>query len=414
MGLGDFLGDIGDALVPEAVEDVAGGLVHGAQTAAGVVGDVAQGAAWVANPTHWDDIGRGVQDVGAFIANNPGKTWDIAFEVGRHVVKEEILDPQNLAINLGMLAATTLTGGGAGAAWMAKIGSGVRTGVGAMRAARATGEGMTVARGIRAGTTAMRASDAAFTAARAERVAATGLRAAEGATEAASAAGRLGQKVTDVAEFMPRQFARARQAITGNELSYVQRGRQGLAARFEGGAPSMAREMVGDVIRGSSFRPGVAGLGAGGAKLARGTYAVKRGEANVSHVQAVETASDVGEEAYQFQKNPEAYLTKKAGMAGIDVGAIRSAYQLFKNAKKLGEGEENEEPKKKYMPRDTGGFAPTSYDAPVSGYRSGRAQRGPGTSESEYVESDFTVGRLDQFQRGIYDPQSIYEKAGAR
>ena len=175
----------------------------------------------------------------------------------------------------------------------------------------------------------------------------------------------------------------------------------------------MAREMVGDVIRGSVFRPGTAGLGSGASRFARGAYNVKRGEANVGHVQAVETASDVGEEAYQFQKNPEAYLTKKAGMAGVDVGAIRGAYQMFKNAKKLGEGE-GEEERPKYMPRDTGGGAAMSFEAPVSGYRRPREQRGPGTSESEYVESDFAVGRLDQFQRGIYDPRSIYETAGAR
>ena len=61
MGIGDFLSGVGDAIVPEAVEDFAGsavsgaadlgsGIVHGAQAAAGIVGDAAQGAAWVANP----------------------------------------------------------------------------------------------------------------------------------------------------------------------------------------------------------------------------------------------------------------------------------------------------------------------------------------------------------------------------
>ena len=172
--------------------------------------------------------------------------------------------------------------------------------------------------------------------------------------------------------------------------------------------------MVGDVIRGSAFRPGTAGLGVGATKLARGTYAVKRGEANASHAQAFETVSDVGDEAYAFSKNPEAYVTKKAGMAGVDIGALKAGYNMLRGAKKLGKGEEEEE--KKPRPRAAPGdsLAYQSPEASMSTYQRPRANRGPGTSESEYVESDFTVGRLDQFQRGIYDPRSIYEKAGAR
>ena len=424
MGLGDFVDD----LVPEAVENVAGaavggvadfgvGVGRGAQTAAGLVGDIAQGAGWVANPYHWDDIQHGVGAAGSFLVNNPGKVWDVGFEVGRHIVKEEILDPQNLAINVGLLAATTLTGGAAGAAWAAKIGKGVRSGASAFKAARATGEGMSVARGTRAALETMRASEAAFKAVRAERIATTGLRGSEAIAEGTSAAGRIGSKITDVAEFMPRQFAKAREFVTGNELSYLQRGRRGLAESFEGSSPGMMREAVGDVIRGSAFRPGTAGLGAGGAKLARGTYAVNRGRANVSHVEAVEDGQRRWRGGLRVPEEPRGLRRQE----GRDRWRLTSALSgpgttCSATPRSSGRGKRRRRSSASLM-LDRLPMATPRSPSPRRRYRAYRGQqasRSLGTSESEYVESDFAVGRLDQFQRGMYDPRSIYETAGAR
>ena len=420
--LEDAAGAVGDFIMPEPAEDLAGGLVHGGQTAASLAGGAAKAARYVTNPYNWDDIGSAAATAGSFVYNNPGKSWDVAFEVGRHVVKEEILDPQNLALNLGLAAATVVTGGGAGAAWMAKLGTAGRAGVSAFRAARASGEGMSAVRAVRAGTTAARASDAAFAALRAERVAARGFRATEATTEATSMLGRAGQKLTKAAEWGPNKAAELRLATGGTSpLSPVARGRGRVADVFEGNAPGMLREAVGDVIRASPFRPAVAGLGTRSSSFANAAYRTNRAENIYGHAEAVETASVVGEEAYQFQKNPEAYVTKKAGLAGIDVGAIKAAYNVFSQGKKVNDllGEEDkgeEEAPKKAAPRVAAqGYTPISApEAPTSSFRGARSRGGPGTSRSEYVESDFTVGRLDQFQRGIYDPQSIYEKKAAR
>lgn len=427
MGLGDFLGGVGDALVPEAVEDMAGaavhgvssaatGLVHGVETAVDTVGSVAQGAGWALDPHHWDDIQHGIGAAGSFIAQHPGQSWDIAFEVGRHVVKEELLDPKNLAINLGMLAATTLTGGGAGAAWIAKIGEGARAGIGAVRAARGVEEIGALSRAGRAAGSAMAASETAWKAARAERAAMSGVRAGEAVSEATGMLGRAAEKVTDVAEFMPRQFARARQAVTGNELGVVARGRASLAGTFEGSSPGLAREMVGDVIRGSKFAPSVT-AGQSGARFAQSAYAVHRGQANIGHVEAVGTAGTVGENVYQIKKNPEAWAAKKAGVGAADIEAARAGYRTLRGAQKLKEnlGENKTEEKKAPVPTYGEGFV--NY-APVGDMPSMpstfRPTRSLGTSEEDYVESDFTVDkdRIGSFRRGMYSGQNIY--AGSR
>jgi hypothetical protein len=430
MGLGDFLGGIGDAIVPEAVEDMAGaavhgvgsaatGLVHGVEAFADTAGTLAQGAGWALDPHHWDDIQHGIGAAGSFIGQHPGQAWDMAFEVGRHVVKEEILDPKNLAINLGLLAATTLTGGGAGAAWIAKLGEGARAGIGAVRAARGIEEVGALSRGARAAGAAMAASETAWKAARVERAALSGVRAGEAVSEATSVLGRAAEKVTDVAEFMPRQFAAARKAITGNELGVVARGRAGLAGAFEGSSPGIAREAIGDVIRGSKFAPAVAEGQAGG-RLAQASYSFHRGSANVSHVQATRTAGRAGEEIYQFERNPEAYLTKKAGLAGVDVGALKAGWNTLKGAKKLkdelGENPTEDKPKSKYVADyGDGGFAAPTGDMPAYPTGNRQSQR-LGTSQEQYVESDFAVdtSRLGHFYQGMYQDRSIYDTAGAR
>lgn len=103
MGLGDFVQGIGEAAA-----------------------NVGKAAAWTANPTHWDDIGRGVGNVAEFVAENPGKTWDMGFEVARSIAKDQ-LDPVNLAINAGLIGLTVATGGAAAPALLAKVGLGAKS-----------------------------------------------------------------------------------------------------------------------------------------------------------------------------------------------------------------------------------------------------------------------------------------------
>jgi hypothetical protein len=102
------------------------GLNEFIEGAVHATGNVAKGAAWVANPTHWDDIGRGVGNVAEFVAENPGKTWDMGFEVGRSILKDQ-LDPVNLAINAGLVGLTVATGGAAAPALLAKVGLGAKS-----------------------------------------------------------------------------------------------------------------------------------------------------------------------------------------------------------------------------------------------------------------------------------------------
>src|SRR5262245_44501595 len=144
MGIGDFFQDVGDFIVPESVEDWAGGVAHG-------IGTIAGGAGWALNPTHWDDMVRGTARGVNWVAEHPGQAWDTGFEIGRHIVKEELLDPKNLAINLGLTAASIATGGGSSgllAARMLKMG---KAGATAFRAARSAEEGASMVRAIGAG-----------------------------------------------------------------------------------------------------------------------------------------------------------------------------------------------------------------------------------------------------------------------
>ena len=103
MGLGDFIGGVGEA-----------------------VSNVGKAAAWTANPTHWDDIARGVGNAAEFVAENPGQVWDTGFEVGRSMLKDQ-LDPVNLAINAGLIGLTVATGGAAAPAFIAKLGMGAKS-----------------------------------------------------------------------------------------------------------------------------------------------------------------------------------------------------------------------------------------------------------------------------------------------
>jgi hypothetical protein len=127
MGLNSFLDGVGDA-----------------------VANVAKGTAWVANPTHWDDVAEGAGKAVEFVAENPGKTWDTAFEVGRAVVKDQ-LDPKNLAINAALIGATIATGGAAAPALAAKLGLGAKSATTAVSGLKAADTALDVAKGVKTG-----------------------------------------------------------------------------------------------------------------------------------------------------------------------------------------------------------------------------------------------------------------------
>ena len=100
-----------------------GNFIEGAGKAAG---NVVKGAAFVADPRNADNIIEGAGKAASFVAKNPGKTLDIAGEVGKGILKDQ-LTPANLAINAGLLAATVATGGAAAPAFAAKLGLGTKS-----------------------------------------------------------------------------------------------------------------------------------------------------------------------------------------------------------------------------------------------------------------------------------------------
>ena len=368
MGIGDFLSDVGDAIVPESVENVAGGLVHGAST-------VGRGAAWAANPSHWDDIAMGVQDVGAFIANNPGQTWDVGFEVGRHIVKEEILDPKNLAINLGLTAATVFTGGGAGAALGARIGAG------ALKTAKAV--------------------DSAVTGARITRTAARAGKTLRSVDEAMGATKAFNRGV-DVLGYVPGKIRQGREAL--GMSSYGIRGSMAnkiaSESAMEAGEVGLMRGAVSDVVRGAATRPGaVAGSTSSSQAFADINYAANRAQMYQSVPGATKSASRFGEQIYQAEQDPYGYAMRHGGRellqkAGSMFGA-RAAKNMFKE-------EEEETPTAAVSaaytpPPDTPDIPSTGY-----GYRRGGMVT-PDVSESEYTSSavaPIAVGRGASFYQG--------------
>jgi hypothetical protein len=277
MGLGDFVKGVGEA-----------------------VGNVAKGAAWVANPTHWDDVAEGVGKGVEFVAEHPGKAWDTAFEVGRAVVKDQ-LDPVNLAINAGLLAATVATGGAAAPAFIAKMGltaKSAQAGVSALKVADTVGDvakGVSTAtKAVRAGETALKAADTVGDVARTTRTAAKALdtvgdvaKTADTVTDAA----RGGSKALELADkalgLNPGKFG----TKASNILNPLENSRFGMAAARERGAarlleaggeaPGLARQVGAAVLQGG-------GKGAGMAKQLPGMSDKVYGfQKNVARAQAV-------------------------------------------------------------------------------------------------------------------------------
>lgn len=131
MGLGDFVHGVGEAVT-----------------------NVGKAAAWTANPTHWDDIGRGVGNVAEFVTEHPGKTWDMGFEVARSIAKDQ-LDPVNLAINAGLIGLTVATGGAAAPALLAKVGLGAKSVQAGVEGAKIADTVVDTARAVKTGVEAI-------------------------------------------------------------------------------------------------------------------------------------------------------------------------------------------------------------------------------------------------------------------
>ena len=131
MGLGDFLSGVKDAAV-----------------------NVGKGLDYAIDPGHWDDIAEGAGKAASFVAENPGQTWDTAFEVGRSMAKDQ-LDPMNLAINAGLIGLTVATGGAAAPALAAKLGMGAKSLQAGVTAAKATDTAVDVVKGVKTGAKAI-------------------------------------------------------------------------------------------------------------------------------------------------------------------------------------------------------------------------------------------------------------------
>ena len=378
MGLGDFFEDVGGA-----VADTATGLYHGAEAVVGTAGDIAQGAAWVANPTHWDDIGRGVGAVGSFIAEHPGQAWDMGFELAR-----DEFTGWNLATNLALGAATVFTGGGSGAALAARLGTG------ALRAARAVDEFSTGARITRAALGAGRAvreSEAAI-----------------GIGRAASEVGKVANKAVDVLGYVPQQVARARGAIPGMS-EFGLRGTiadRAIAsqASIQSGEAGMLRGALSDVVRGSHTRPGITAASSSGSRAFADTaYSVNRSRMYQALPGKTERSARFGEELYQAKKDPLKYGMEHGGSEVLQKAGSFAAKRAAKGM--FGDNEERETPTyvsadRVYQP------APDTPDLGMGRGYGGAVGGGyaPDVSESTYDTSSgfapIAVGRGRSFYEG--------------
>ena len=361
MGLGDFFSD-----AVEKVGDIGGGIIHGAGTALSYTDDLVRGAAWAARPDHWDDIGRGVGNVAEFIGENPGKIWDTGFEVGRHIVKEEILDPKNLAINLALTGATIATGGGAGAALVGRMALGAK----ALRTARIGEEAMV---GVRAGRLAM----------------------------AGRRASRFATKVDDVLEAGPQAGRAIRRAVTGKDMGFIAGRRNALGEAIAGTEGGLVRGALGDIARGSAFRPNVVAQSTRGSQaIANTAWRGRRASTYANRLEGTETAGHLGEELYQINKNPLGYAMEHGGKEAVAKSANLAAKQVAKKAMKGGE-------RKRVIPQESGtvgdgygGFAPPVMDAASPIMPRAATGIGPDVHESVYERTEVApIGR----RRGAFD-----------
>lgn len=392
MGLGDFFSDIGEGIV-----DTATGLAQGAATVVTHLDDVGRGAGWLANPYHWDDVAEGVGNVGQFIGEHPGQIWDTGFEIGRHMVKEEILDPKNLAINLGLTAATVFTGGGAGAALATRL-----TG-GALKA--------------------VKAGEEVISATRAGRAVMTGLRAAR-ESETAIGAARWAERGMSALEAPTRAAAQVRKAVTGSELGVIAGGRGRVANRIlgeAGDAAGLGRRVTAEVVRGSVTRP----------TLAADATASTRAIANLGYVNArqsrfkglahsAETGGTIGREMYKANKNPYAYAYGKADEVGlVDKAQQYVARKAMSGVKNLFDKDEEKEPKRRASPAEEPISTGPSYSGITAGAvvpsRTSSRSLTPDVEESEYVSSAQVIGgRRSNFYAGTSTAYKPLERTYGR
>lgn len=227
MGLGDFISGIGE------------GVSHIGKDIGGAVTNVAKGTEWVANPHHWDDIGRGVakgaefvghhvEDVGkagGFLVTHP-QYWGT---VAKKMVVDQFTNPVNIISNVAMIGLAVATGGIGGAGLLAE---GAAAAEGAATAAK-VGEG------------AAEVANAAKTVenvGKGVQVAEEAANAGKGAAETANAVQQGGrfQRGTQAAlskfdelQQMPTKLHQGlRESVGLKPLTTVQRVRQGIAESF--------------------------------------------------------------------------------------------------------------------------------------------------------------------------------------
>lgn len=256
MGLGDFMSGIKDAAV-----------------------NVGKGAVWAADPTHWDDIAEGVGKAGEFVIEHPGQVAHIAGEVGKGILKDQ-LDPVNLAINAGLLAATVATGGAAAPAFIAKLGLGAKSIEAGITAGKAVETGAEVVKGVQAGVkaldTATDVAKAVDTAGDVVKGVQTGTKALETATEGARAleagadVAQTASKGGKVMQVVDKALGTGTPGKFGNAVSKglnpLENSKLGMSAFREraagrileagGEAPSIARQATAALVQGSGHGAG--------------------------------------------------------------------------------------------------------------------------------------------------------------
>lgn len=304
MGLGDFISG-----AAHSVGNWVEGAAEGVGTVVTHLDDVARGAAWAVNPTHYDDIARGVGNAAEYVGEHPGQIWDTGFEVGRYLVKDQLLDPKNLAINLAFGAAGLATAGGASGLLAARVANWSREGLAAVRGVRSLEEVASGARAIEGGIGAAEAIESATTAAR--------------------GAGRVERFMTRADEVMQtgsRATRAARESVGLKPLSYVSRQRNALAATMaeRGG---VAGQILGQSVGVSTARPVIEGSRAGQAIsdvmwLNRQKGRIESGAGTVSKL------GEQGRDLTQAVNDPLHFGIRKANEHGYDpLGTVNSLAQ---------------------------------------------------------------------------------------
>lgn len=324
MGLGDFLSG-----AAHSVGNWVEGAAEGVGTVVTHLDDAARVGAWAVNPTHYDDIARGVGKAAEYVGEHPGQIWDTGFEVGRYLVKDQLLDPKNLAINLAFGAAGLATAGGASGLLAARVANWGREGVAAVRGVRGIEE------------------------------VASGARAIEGATTAARTAGRVERfmsRADEVLQTGTRATRAARESVGLKPLSYVSRQRNALAATMSerGG---MAGQVLSQSVGVSTARPVIEGSRAGQAVSDVMWVNRQAGRAQTAG-QTVSKFGEQGRDLTQAVNDPLHFGIRKANEHGYDpMGTINTLAQkgATRAARKSFEGKAPKEHRGAYTDMTSGG-----------------------------------------------------------